>query len=69
MAGVAICKRDLYNCGRLFPFKIHSGIMSPETWAALRLRLVASNCLASEFQAEASTLVSCVEYMSHDKAL
>lgn len=66
----AKCEGDLDNFGRLFPFKIHSGVIrgGPETWAALCLRLVTANCLASEFQAESRTSVSNVEHLLHDKA-
>lgn len=67
---IAMCKGDLNSSGRLFLFKIHGGVMrgGPETQVALCLRLVTANCLAPEFQAEPSTCVFSVKYLSHDKA-
>lgn len=66
----AKCEGDLDNSGRLFPFKIHGGVMrgGPEAWADLSLRLVTANCLAPEFQAESRTSVFNVEHLLHDKA-
>lgn len=67
---IATCKGDLDQSGRLFQFKIQSQVMrgGPKTRAALCLRFVTANCLAPEFQAEPTTSVFSVEYLSHDKA-